>query len=371
MLKDAWGCLQRIRCSVHTRATQNHAATIYKVGSVFLVVAFLLACDSPDDTTACLKLPVSPQLKSVLYWGYVSGQTWVPNRGVEIGNIYQPIWYAADKILVNTGRLDDGVFVRGIFEVSIDPVTHAFRSVQSFAFPSSIKDFDYDVITGQFLITSFAAPDRFQTVHAHVEGQALAVSDTVLDSRWDPQCAKFVNSSGAVIFARSPNDLKWGFYYVQSGTQVQDSLVLATSLGTVADARGWDLAGGKLCFGNTHATAYLSTITVIDLDGDRIPRVIAQLEGAFASVRINSAGTCAIVCWEDLRVPGSVAVLIDLSTGQRQDVDIQIAPCLFPVADFAGWGPGDSTFSFSAGGFSGEQDELPRQLWINEKAFCR
>jgi hypothetical protein len=344
--------------------------TRFTLGVVSVVGAFLLACDSPDDTTACLRLPISPQLKPVMYWGFVSGRQWEPNQGGKIGDIYQPIWYAADKILVNTGRLDNGVFVRGIFEVSIDPGTGAFRSVQPFAFPEPIKDYDYDVTTGRFLITYFASPSSFQTVHAHVEGQTLAVSDTVLDSAWNPQCARFVDNGSAIVFARNPSDMVWGFYYVDSGMQTQDSLVLAPSLGTLADARGWDIAGRKLCFGSTDVNAYQSTITTVDLSGDRIPRVIAELEGAFASARVNSAGTCAIVCREDLRVPGSVVVLIDLDTGQRTKVDIQIAPCLFPVADFAGWGPGDSAFTFSAGGFSGEQDELPRQLWINEKAIC-
>lgn len=289
-----------------------------------------------------------------------------------MGDIYHPVWYAEDRIFVRTGRFDHGEFVAGIFDVAIEPATRAFRGIRAFAFPEVIRDYDYDVSTGDFALTfSFTSSD-IQTVWARAEGDSLIAGDTIRDAGWYPLCARFVaEGGGLVLYAHDPSTSINGFYFSSRDGSGEDSLLYAVEL-TVADARGFDIAGGRLCFGQSDFSGPVkTTITVIDIVGDHTPRVVTTLNGVFMSASVHRAGTCAIISVDDFGLPGSVVGLLDFDTGSFTIVSTRTRGCGFPIADFASWNPAGNAFAFSASSFDGEGGLFPRQLWIRNSVVCR
>lgn len=330
------------------------------------------ACDSSTDGGRCEDDSISPNLKRIMYWGEVEPDHWEPNQGIEAGGIFHPVWYADDSILVHTGKLDHGVDVVGIFNVAIDPATYSFRGVESYAFADVIRDYDYDPPTGDFAITFSKTPSDIQTVSARVAGDSLVAGNTILDASWFPLAARFVSSADEIVaYAHDPSTLINGFYYVSRISPSSDSLLHAIDL-SVSDARGFDIAAGTMCFGRTDlAGGGMSTISVINLNGDQTPRIVATLKGAFVSASVHPAGSCAVVSVSDLSEPGSVVGLLDLASGSFTRLDVQTRPCTFATADFASWNPTGDAFSFSAGGFDGEGGEFARQLWGRRSSSCQ
>ncbi|HEX5130861.1 MAG TPA: hypothetical protein VFX92_00090 [Candidatus Krumholzibacteria bacterium] len=307
-----------------------------------------------------------------MYWGVVAADQWEANKGDEIGNIFHPVWHSADGIFVQTGRVDDGVGVAGIFDVAIDPVTHIYRGFRTLAFSGVIRDYDYDSSTGDFAITYSNTPDDIQTVWARAVGDSLVVGDTILDASWFPLSARFVSPGGGlVVYAHHPSTSVNGFYYVSKSAPSSDSLLYAIEL-SVPDARGFDIAGGTMCFGQTGLPgAAASTISVIDLAGNKTPRTVAVLEGAFVSAGVHATGACAVVSVDDFTRPGSVVWLLDLTSGSFTELNVRTRPCGFVTADFTSWNPAGDAFAFSGSGFDGEGGQYPRQLWVKRLAACQ
>ncbi len=329
-------------------------------------------CESSETPqTGCRSRPIAKQLKRVLVWGEESPGNWVPNGGkYQVGDVWWPIWHADDKIFVYTLTRDHSVTTRGIFDVTIDPNSFAFSSFEAFGFPYPIQGFDYDPVAGEFLV-SYATGSEMHLVRAHSDAGALAVIDTVLSSTWKPLVAKYVNEGGDVVsYARDPVTLEWGFYFDSKNHSVPDSLLLAIEFNYSNDVHGFDIAGGKLCFGETDATEYKASIKLIDLDGARSPRTVATLDGVFISAGVNQDGTCAIIAQENLRIPAGVIGVLNLVNGEFKKLDGQIDPCFFPLANFGTWNPAGNAFAFTASGFDGEAGQIPSQLWIRSPVAC-
>jgi hypothetical protein len=174
---------------------------------------------------------------------------------------------------------------------------------------------------------------------------------------------------GLVDYAPTPATQVSGFYYVSDSMSGSDSLIHSIGL-LPSDARGFDVAGGKLCFGFTDAT-YNTQFYVIDLLDSQTPRRVGEIEGSFVSVGIDPTGSCAIVSTEVIRPePGSIVGIVDLQAESYRRIDVRTRPCSFMTADFASWNPQSGAFAFSAGGFTGEGDVFPRQLWIKRGIDC-
>lgn len=340
--------------------------------SLTLAAASLLACDSVTDSDGGFKNLISPNLLRVMYWGYVAADHWEPNSGVEIGNIFHPVWFADDSIFVHTAMLDHGVDVVGIFSVAMDPATRSLRRVQSYAFAGTIRDYDYDVTTRDFVLTFSETPGEIKAARARLSGDNLVLTDDVRDESWFPLCARFdANGDGIFLYAHDPATLINGFYFASRNNPSQDSLVHAVELG-VAEARGFDVAGGVLCFGQTDFTgAAKTTISVVDLSVLGAPRLVATLPGAFISASVHPAGTCAIIALNDMSLPGDVVGLLDLHSGLFTKLDVRTRVGAAPIADFASWNPTANAFAFSGAGFNGEGALYPRQLWIRASTFCQ
>jgi hypothetical protein len=288
---------------------------------------------------------------------------------------FQPIWYAPDHILVNTGRLDHGQVVDGIYDVAIDPQSRAYQGFGAIPFPDRILDYDFDANSGDLVLTCAAGPPyHTYAVRARRSGSSLAVVDTIIGSSWKPQCTRFVGSGADVIaYATNPDMQLPGFYFRSNGHSAEDSLAYAVSLRRIGyrePATGCDVANGLLVFGDTDYDAGASSIWRIDLSGASPPRAVAAFPGEFISVGLNTSGTCALVAVDDWDLPGTILRILDLSTGRSRQVDVETNQCLFPYAEHAAWNPVDNAFAFSAGGWSGEGDWHPLTLWIGKNASC-
>lgn len=332
-------------------------------------IPWTVSCDSTTGDDGCEE-PVSRNLQRIMYWGYVAADHWEPNQGVEIGNIYHPVWYADDSIFVHTSKVDRGVAVVGIFNVAIDPATRSFRSVESHAFADVIRDYDYDASTGDLAITYSRAPSDIQSAKARVVGDSLVLGAVIRDAAWFPLSARFLSTGDEiVVYAHDPATMVNGFYYVSMTSPSSDSLLHAVDL-SVAEARGFDIAAGIMCFGQTNPSGTNSTISVIDLDGSPSVRAVATLGGAFVSANVHPAGSCAVVSVNDFSEPGSVVGLLDLTSGGFTRLDVKARPCAFPMADFASWNPRGDAFAFSSAAFDGEGGQYPRQLWLRSRITC-
>lgn len=303
-----------------------------------------------------------------MYWGRVSPEQDKPNQGYETGNIYQPIWYQADKIAVRSAQLDADSLVRGIFDIEVDPSTLGFRKIHTLAFPYLIRDFDYDPISGRFAITFSKDAANIQTVRANAAEPALAVIDTVLNEQWFPRAARFWGSD-LLVYAQNPTTFISGFYFVPSAGTIGDSLVLAADL-SIADVRGFDVAGNQLCYGVTESEQ--SQIFVMDLTQSLPPRRVATIAGEFVSASLNASGTCAVVSAfvYQPNEAGNIVGLLNIASGSYKRVDVRTQSCGYVTADFAYWNPTSNGFAFSAGGFTGESEVFPRQLWARKNVQC-
>ena len=337
------------------------------------IASFLgaLSCDLSTDGDGCGDL-IPTHLRRVMYWGYVTAEHWEANKGVEIGNIYYPLWYADDKLFVHTAKVDHGTSIVGLFNVAIDPTTYAFRSVKSFALAHVIRDYDYDPSTGDFAITYSRTPNDIQSALARAVGDSLVLGTAIRDAAWFPLAARFTSiGDGILIYAHDPSTMVNGFYHVSRTSPSSDSLLYAVEL-TVAEARGFDIAAGIMCFGETNVGSGISsTISIVDLNGDRSVKTVATLKGAFASASVHPTGSCAIVSLSDLGEPGSIVGVLDFESGGFTKLSVKTRPCAFAVADFATWNPRGDAFAFSAAGFNGEGAEYPRQLWLRFDTECQ
>jgi hypothetical protein len=337
----------------------------------FLIAAAMcvatLSCDSVTGNDCDRK--VSSDLKRIMYWGTVAADQDEANHGYESGEIRQPLWYRPGGIFVNTGRVDKGAFVRGLFDISIDPVTYSFRSFHTFAFPFLIRDFDYDPSSGQFAVTFSRDPVNIQVVRALGQDTALAVVDTVAGAAWFPRAARFLESSGGiVVYARNPTTEVEGFYHVPSTVSEPDSLILSIDL-SIDDARAFDVAAGKLCFGVSSDDFRTSSVYVIDLDANRGPRRLATVNGVFVSCAINRQGSYALIATE-LFLPnssGSAVGVLNMSTGRVQGLDVRTTPCGFVLADHPSWNNKGDAFAFVGSAYTGESQEFPWELWARTK----
>ena len=335
-----------------------------------LAVTTLSSCGSVNGNDGCDD-QISASLKRTMFWGGVSPDHWEANRGDEIGDILRPLWHAEDSIFVHTARIDHGTDIVGIFDVAIDPATRSFRGFRAYAFANVIRDYDYDPITRDFALTFSHAPDDIQTSYARAVGDSLVIGESIKDVTWFPLSARFSEAgNGLYIYAHDPSTLVNGFYFVSRQNPAEDSLVHAVEL-TVPDARGFDVAAGMLCFGQTDLTGSVhTTVFVIQLGALGGPRAVATFEGAFVSASVRPEGTCAILSLDDL-VSGNVVGLLDLTTGGFTKLNVQTRPCTHPVADFASWSPNAGSFAFSAGAFNSEGAIFPRELWIKTSVTCR
>ena len=300
-----------------------------------------------------------------MYWGTVSADQDEANQGYEDGDIRQPLWYRPGGILVNTGRVDKGKLVRGLFDISIDPVTYSFRSFHTFAFPFLIRDFDYDTSSGQFAVTFSRDPVNIQVVRALAQDATLAVVDTVVGAAWFPRAARFADSgAGIVVYARNPSTEVEGFYHVSSSASEPDSLIFPINL-SIDDARACDVAAGKLCFGVSSEDLKTSSVFLIDLSAKRGPRRLATVNGVFVSCSINRQGSHAIIATE-LHLPnssGSAVGVLNLATGAVQPLDVRTTACGFVLADHPSWNSDGDAFAFVGSAYTGEGEVFPWQLW--------
>lgn len=341
------------------------------VGIVVVVWATALpGCDGPLGTGG--DDAISTSLVHVLHWGRVSAVQDEPNAGeYTSGDIRQPVWYRPDCLFVRTEHLDDGAYVRGISAVTVDPVTFAFRGIDTLAFPFLLRDFDYNPVTDEFVLTFSRDPSNIQTVRARGESSALVVVDTVLGEAWLPRGARFVEPDGAlVVYATDPATQVAGYYQVSNPPAPADSLIVAVEL-PPSEARGFDVAAGVLCMGRSDESSN-TEVSVVDLNGDRVARVVRVLAGEFRSIGLDPAGSCALVATERFdQDPGARVAVLDLASGSFAEVDVQTRPGTFAIADFASWNPAGGAFAFSASGFTGEQAVFPRELWVRRSVACR
>jgi hypothetical protein len=193
---------------------------------------------------------------------------------------------------------------------------------------------------------------------------ALVVVDTVLGEAWLPRGARFAGPGGAlVVYATDPGTQTAGYYYVSNPPAPEDSLIVAINL-LPEEARGFDIAAGRMCFGRTDAS-FNTELSLVDLSGDRVSRVVKTLEGEFRSVGLDPAGSRAIVATDFiLQGSGARVGILDLDTGNFSPVDIRTRQNTFPIADFAFWNPLGTAFAFTASGFNGEGAVFPRELWV-------
>ncbi len=331
----------------------------------------LMGCDSPTSGGSdCDDEAISSHLKQVLYWGYVSATEDQPNQGTEIGSIRQPVWGHPDRIYVNTGQMDAGTFVRGIYEIEVDSVSYSFKQYKPFEFPYLIRHFDYEPSTDRMAVTFSRDAVNIQTVIAQGVEPTLVVNDTLVSSSWFPRAARFVDGGGVIAYASNPTTQTKGFYFfsVPAG---DDSLVIAVDL-SIGDARGFDVSGGTMCFGVTSDSIDQTTIKVIDLDGDRLLRDVRVLSGQFVSASVDPTGSCAVVSVEVfVPTPGNRVGIVNLTTGAFAELDVRTRPCGFVIADFPDWSPSGNAFAFSGAAFTGEGDRFPRKLWAWRDAICQ
>jgi hypothetical protein len=359
------------RCPIRWRSSYPPVRLAVVLSSIIAcVVAVILACDSVNGHSDCDK-PVSSNLKKIMYWGTVSADQDEPNQGMGAGDIFQPIWYRTDRILIRSARVDKGVLVRGIFEVSIDSLSLDFKSVDTYAFPFLIRDFDYDATSQEFAIVFSRSANDIQVVRARRVGSNLAVVDTVLGQSWHPRSARYEQAGGDLIaYASNPITQVSGFYYVNTpGTS--DSVIVPILL-PISDARGFDTANGKICYGvTTDSNGFETQIWLRDFRGNQNPVLLAHFPGAFVSATLNATATCAIVSTEVTgKSPGVVVRIVDLLSGASQPVDVKTHPCGFVIADFSSWSPSETSFAFSASAFTGEGDVFPRELWARRNTAC-
>jgi len=333
-----------------------------------LAIVCFLGCDIISDD--CDDRPFLPQLKRVMYWGYVSADHWEANQGVEIGNVYHPVWHAEDRIFVHTARVVHGEGAVGIFNVMIDPATWAFRGIRTLASPHVSRDYDYEPSTGDFALTFSFTPVDIQTIWARAAGDSLEAGATIRDASWYPLCARFVDADAMVLYAHNPATSINGFYFVSREESDLDSLLYSVDL-SEADARGFDVTAGTLCFGETDLSGRpKAVIRVIDITSDPNPRYVTTLDAVFVSACVHPNGTCAIISVYDPRRPGNVVGLVDLESGAFTEINIHTRPCAFPIADYASWNPDGDAFAFSASAFNGEGALYPRQLWVRHSVAC-
>lgn len=304
-----------------------------------------------------------------MYWGNVSPSQDEPNQGDPTGNVNYPLWYAPNAILMSSAKRENGNVVRGIFDVEIDPASLSFRSIRTFAFPYLIRNFDFNPSAGEFLVTFSLSASNAQVVRCVAAEPILAVVDTLLDESWLPRRARFAGPGGPVIaYATDPATTEAGFYSLSDGA-TGDSLLLAIDL-SIRDALGFDAGAGKLVFGVTKLTngAPSTELFLLELGGNNVAQSIANLPRAFVSADIDPIGARAVVCtWDGYAdPPGSTVYVVDLVSGQFVPVAVRTYPVGFVLASFASWSPQDQGFAFSAGGFSGEGDVFPRELWVKK-----
>jgi hypothetical protein len=330
-----------------------------------------LSCDSVTDNGGDCDHKVSSSLKRVMYWGTVSADQDEPNQGIGAGDIFQPIWYRNNRILIRSVRADKGVLVRGIFEVSIDSLSLDFKGVDTYAFPFLIRDFDYDATLQEFAIVFSRSADDIQVVRAQRAGSNLAVIDTLLGQSWHPRSARYDQAGGGVFaYATSPITQVSGFYYVSTpGTS--DSVVVPIVL-PISDVRGFDVSNGRICYGvTTDSNGFETQIWLRDFHNNQNPQLLAHFPGVFVSATLNATATCAIVSTEVTgKSPGVVVRTVDMSSGASKLVDVKTHACGFAIADFSSWNPGETSFAFSASAFTGEGDVFPRELWLRTGAEC-
>lgn len=347
----------------------RRALCVFLIASLLLGLALVwTSCDSPADGEGGCSDPISTDLQRIMYWGLVSPTQDEPNKGTPSWNIWEPNWYQQDKILIRSVRLDNNVVIKGIFEVTIDPVTHEFQAVEALAFPYEIRNYDYNPETMQFVVTFSQTANDYQIVRAQASGANLAIIDTLLDNSWTPLRSRFIgNQPGVIAYAQNPLLDTWGFHFVSESQTAEDSLIFAVEL-SLNEALAFDVQDSVLVFGREASDPKKTEVFVLDVGHGDAPRSVGLLEGDLVSIAVNLAGTLAIVSL--VAGPGSssypnyLAYVIDLSSGRHERLDLKTNPCGFAAADFASWSPIEMSFAFSGGAFSGEGSLSPRQLWV-------
>lgn len=106
----------------------------------------------------------------------------------------------------------------------------------------------------------------------------------------------------------------------------------------------------------------------LDLAHNSGARRVASFGADFASATLNSSGTCAIVCINEY--PEELVGVLNLATGAFTKLDIRSYRAFFSTAESPSWNPDETAFAFSASGWSGEGDVLPRELWVRTAPPC-
>ena len=332
----------------------------------FVATLGLLGCESSTDVPACNSLAVSPSLTRIMYWGRVEPEHDEPNKGVPIGDIRLPLWYADDRIFVATARLDHGVLVSGIFDVSIDPSTSRYASLHALRFPSYIWAFDYLPASGDFLITYPVSPNQPVAVRAVVVGDDLQVSETIFDSSWWPAAARAIpGGEDAIVYCLGDSGHGPGFYQTFANGVLADSLVLGASL-SYSDGLSFDVVGSDIYYGSTIGDPSSPHVLLAkkDLTGGP-PVVVADFPGTFAGLCASQDGAHVLVSRINApgETPGSRILLVDSDTGSETLLDFRTVECGYYNAASPSWSPSGSQCAFIANHFSGESGEGPQELW--------
>jgi hypothetical protein len=343
----------------------------------FVLVA-TVSCQNADgqrsSTTGCPRVEINPQLSHVLYWGYTGPRERKPNEGIPFSDVGPPVWVAPDKILVLTGTLINGVSIRGIFEVIIDPRSRQFQGFNAFHFPYFIDALKCDFERDRIMIVY---RDDAGSVAASVvlrDGWTI-VDEELVGRDWNPLgVLNWPKHEGVVFYGGDNAARQWGFYWRRkSGYGVTvDSLLCPAILPTHA-ARNFsiDVDGGALYFGMMTDYGETTFYRLQIPPQDETPEPIATRNGDNVSVVCHPSDPSLLLLsyqfgGDSRHLPSGYIELVSKDGSNVKNLNIRTygSLCQFTRIGNLSWAPNGRDFAFTEGAFGGEGDIFPYELWI-------
>ncbi len=355
----------------------DNVSRILGVAPRWLVAAcllFFLACDDPNDVKNCEET-INPNLHRVLYWGEDEAEPGhdIPNAGFPSGDVLLPRWIDDSSILIFGVVLYHSEAQRGIFRLDLNAnqqLTGITRHVyDGFIY---IREYDWLPASNEVVVYYSKAQDHL----AIAKGQLNATLDLgaeLVSTNWLPGGAvHWPGHDGFVFHGTNPSNQKSGFYWMRDdGTS--DSL-LVEFVTSLPDARSFDFSyDGRFLYTATTSGDYPYMCDLFEFDlSTGIGTVIFEGRGRFVSLEAHPSEPRVLLGryydggypngnWVP---PGSYVDIIDRVSGDAARVDLNTDCYPFIISREPVWRPSGRAFAFLAGGFSGEGDNWPLELWI-------
>lgn len=359
--------------SLPPRERQFMSRTKIACSSLVITALLFFGCDSDSPTsTGCASHPVSTNLRSVLYWGDAAGDPCnsVANKGMPWASISLPMWSSDSEILALGWNVAACDVQSGIFQITIDPVTHAFKSATLFDQDTdvAISGYDRNPETGEFLLMLWSNSGR-GVARAQLSHGQLVIGPQLISDGWSVQGASYwPGHEGFVFHGIQPVPTQAGYFWMRDDDGNPDSL-LVPSLNSFHDSRSFEFSpDGAVLY--TADSDYDSTRLHAYELSTAADRVIFSGPGAFRCLDVSPHGDRILLNrrfeGDSSRPPADYVDVIDVATGTATPVDVrtQEASCRFVVALNPAWSPDGNAFAFSAGWASGEGDYAPYSLWV-------